>query len=203
MDESILDSDEGVTELRTWCERCRDLLSELANIHLEVDVPTRDMETDEPDWIGRLRKICLHVLAMNRWNIGVGVEHVMAPEIRAAFEQMNIVWSDLPPSTLLERIDAGWWGEEASSGMLATYDHPTPLKLMISADHGGFSTDESKWVYAQLVLWLGHLVLGYGLALVHLSEMIGSEEAIESRVASVWHRMPWNPHSGVRERGVS
>ena len=190
MTESILESDEGITQLRTRCERFRDLLAELTTIHLEVDAPTRDMEANEQKWIGRMRKIGLHVLAINRWEIGAGVEHVMAPEVRAAYDQMSIVWKDLPSSLRLDEVDVDWWAKEASSGLLATYDHPTPQKLMISAGHGGFSTGESGFVYAQLVLWLGRLVLGYGLALVHLSQVLGSVEDIEPRVTSVLQRTP-------------
>ncbi len=187
MTEWVFESDDGITELRTRCGRFRDLLAELVNIHLEVDAPTRDMKANEQNWIGRLRKICLHVLAINRWEIGVGVEHVMAPEVRAAYDQMSIVWKDLSASLRLEEID-DLWAKEASRGMLATYDHPTPQNLMISAGHGGFSTGESGFVYAQLVLWLDGLVIGYGLALVHLSQVLGSDEDIEPRVISVLQR---------------
>ena len=190
MTELILESDDGITELRTRCERFRDLLAELATIHLEVDAPTREMEANEQNWIGRMRKICLHALAINRWEIRAGVEHVMAPEIRAAYHQMSIVWKDLPSSLQLEKTGVHWWAKEARSGMLATYDHPTPLNLMMSAGHGGFSTGESGFVYAQLVMWLGRLVLGYGLALIHLSQVLGSEEDIEPRVTSVFQRTP-------------
>ncbi len=52
----------GVHELRVRCERWRDPLAELAPIHLETDAPTRRMQADGPDWIGRLRKMCRHVL---------------------------------------------------------------------------------------------------------------------------------------------
>ena len=190
MTELIFESDDSINELRTRCQQFRNSLAELANIHLEVDPPTRSMEASEPEWIGSLRKILLHILAVNRWEIGAGVEHVLASEIRAAYDQMSIVWKYLPSSSRLDRIDVVWWSKEASSGMLATYDHPTPLKLMASADHGGFSTGESGLAYARLVLWLGHLALGYGIALVRLSEVLGSEEDIESRVTSVLHRMP-------------
>lgn len=188
MTERIFESDESITELRTRCEQFRNLLAELASIHVEVDVPTREMEADERDCIGRLRKICLHVLAINRWEIGVGVEHVMAPELRAAFEQVSTVWKDMPSSLRTDERDVGWWAKEANSGMLATYDHPTPINLMISAGHGGFSTVESGFVYAQLVLWLGSLVLGYGLALIHLAQVLGNEGDVESRVTSVLQR---------------
>ena len=190
MTQRLFDSDDGITELRTRCELIRDLLAELANIHWGIDAPTRDMEADEPDWIGRMRKICLHVLAINRWEVGAGVEHVVAPEVRAAYDQMSIVWKHLPPSSRLDEVDVGLWAKEAGSGMLATYDHPTPQKLMLSAGRGGFSTGESRLAYARLVQWLGGLVLGYGLALVHLSHVLGSEGDIEPRVTSVLQRAP-------------
>ena len=82
---------DGSHGIRTWCERCRGLLGELARIHLAVDAPTRRMQPDEPDWIGRLRKICLHVRAIDSWEIGTGVEHVMATDLRAAYVQMDAV----------------------------------------------------------------------------------------------------------------
>ena len=82
---------DGSHGIRAWCERCRSLLGELAHIHLAVDAPTRRMQPDEPDWIGRLRKICLHIRAIDSWEIGTGVEHVMATELRAAYVQMDAV----------------------------------------------------------------------------------------------------------------
>ena len=187
MTELIVQSDEGIDELRTQCGLLLDSLNELINIHLEVDDHTRIMDEDEPHWIGRLRKILLHVMAINRWEVGVGVEHVMAPEIRAAFEQMGVVWKYLPTTIRLEEVDGDWWAKEARSGLLATFDHPTPLTLMLSPEHGGFSNSESGMVYARLVLWLGLLVFGYSLALIHLSQVLDSGENIESRVTSILH----------------
>ena len=195
MAELIIQSDEGIADLRTQCGLLLNLLTELIDIHLEVDDHTRIMEEGEPDWIGRLRKILLHVIAVNRWEIGVGVEHVMAPEIRAAFEQMSIVWKRLPATIRLEKVDGDWWAKEARSGLLATLDHPTPQTLMLSAEHGGFSDSESGVVYARLALWLGYLFLGYSLALVYLSQVLGSGEDIESRVTSIVCKLPlgYNP----------
>ena len=175
---------DGSHEMRAWCERCRGLLGELARIHLAVDAPTRRMQPDEPDWIGRLRKICLHVRAIDSWEIGAGVEHVMATELRAAYVQMDAVWEQLPATTRLDRMNGGWWAKEANNGMLATYDHPTPQSLMLPAEHGGFRNGEDEMTYAQLAVWLGYLGLGYGLALTHLSQMLGGEVDIMSRVTA-------------------
>lgn len=201
MTEGILESEDSITELYTLCQRIRDSLAELANIHLEVDEPTREMDPDEIDWTGRLRKICFHVLAINRWRIGASIEHIMAPEIRAAYHQISIVWKDLPSSMRLDKPDVDWWAKEARSGILVTYDHPTAQTLMLSARHGGFSTGESGLVYAQLALWLGYLVLGYGLALLYLPQVLGNEADIEPRVTAVLQRLPPLPtrEVGIRE----
>ena len=183
MNGQVIDGDEA-QELRAQCERGRDQIGELARIHLAIDAPTRRMQADEPDWIGCLRKICLHVRAISGLEIEPNVEHVMATELRAAYVQMDAVWKHVPEKFGLDDIDGGWWAEEARNGMLATYDHPTPLSLMGSVGRGGFRNGEDEMSYAQLAMWLGHLGLGYGLALDYLSQMLGGEGDITSRVAT-------------------
>ena len=190
MDTSTTQSEYRVVYLRTQCGVMQDCLLELTNIHLEIDEPSRTMEKGEPDWIGCLRKILLHILAINRWQIGVEVEHVLAPEIRAAFEQFSVVWKSLPSSWRLVDMDSDWWAKEARNGMVATYTHPTPLQLALSPENGGFSTEENGLVYARLILWLGSLGLGYGLALVYLSKVLSCGKDVESRVAAVFEKHP-------------
>ena len=176
--------DNEVQEHRARCERYRNQLRELARIHLEIDVPTRRMQLNEPDWVGRLRKVCLHVRAIDGWEMGAGVEHVMATEIRAAYRQMDALWQHVPATIRLEEMD-GEWADEAKSGFLATYDHPTAQSLMLSAGYGGFRNGETSMSYRRLVVWLGRLGLGYGLALVHLAQVLGEEGDVMSRVAAV------------------
>ena len=190
MDASIIQSEYGIAELRTQCGAMRDLLIELTNIHFEVDEPSRIMEEGEPEWLGRMRKILLHILAINQWEIGREVEHVLAPEIRAVFEQLSVVWKNLSASSRLADMDEEWWAKEARSGMVADYSHPTALKLALSPENGGFSTEENGLVYARLILWLGSLGLGYGIALVHLSEVLGSGKDVESRVTAMFEKYP-------------
>ncbi len=181
-----IDSDR-THEMRAQCERCRDQLEELSRIHLAIDAPTRKFQEDEPDWIGRLRKICLHVRAISGWEFEPGVEHVMASEIRSAYEQMAVVWKHLPSSVRLDEMDDHWWNDEARNRVLATFDHPTPQSLMLPAERGGIRSDESELSYIQLAVWLGNLGLGYGLALVHLSQILEAEGDITSRVAEAFH----------------
>ena len=184
---------EGLHDLRARCERSRDLLGELARIHLAIDAPTRRMQADEENWIGRLRKICLHVLAIDGWEISAHVEHVMATELRAAYVQMDAVWKHVPVKFRPDEIGGGWWAEEARNGMLATYDHPTPQTLILPAGRGGFGNDENGMSYAQLAVWLGRLGLGYGLAVAYLAQVLGAEGDVESRVAAALGRVLEGP----------
>ena len=178
-------SAEEVEERRVLCEKCRDLLGELARIHLTIDPPTRRIGSGEPDWICRLRKVCLHVLAINAWEIGDDVEHVMAVELRAAYVQMDVVWKCVPGRHRLDEMDGDRWVGEARNGSLATYDHPTPMSL--EWPNGGFGGDRGS-AYVQLSMWLTRLGLGYQAALLYLAEVLRSEEDVERRITTVLER---------------
>ena len=64
-------------------------------------------------------------------------------------------------------------------------DHPTLQSLILTAGSGSFRMEDSEINYIQLALWVGHLGLGYGLARVHLSQVLGGEGDIMSRVTLV------------------
>ena len=175
----------GIPDSRAHSEQQRDLLAELARIHLTVDTPTRVMPTGEPDWVGRLRKIQFHVRAICYWDVTVDTVHVMAPEIRAAYKQLDAVWEQLPKEEWPANIEFDLWGREASDDVLAAYTHPTPTRLMLSSEYGGLYDGDSDLVYLQLSRWLGHLAFGYGLALTHLSKKLGSETKTTPLIVSV------------------
>lgn len=180
----------SVDEWRNRCVGTLNLLSEVRQVHFLIDKPTRMAGDDDPEWIFRLRKICLHVSTIVGWNICVDVEHVMASEIRAAYEQMDHVWRQLPEEFRLVEIEDGWWAEEAKNGFLATYDHPTPQSLMLPAGQGGFSDGEDIQSYGRLACWLGNLGCGYGVALAYLAEVLGTEGDIVGRLKSAWKQVP-------------
>ena len=180
---------ELVEQLRAQCERNRDVLRDLVRIHLSIDEPARSIGANEPDWICRLRKICLHVRAIDTLEIDVEIAHVMAPELRAAYVQMDAVWKSMPRKYKLDEVNSGWWATEARDGMLATYDHPTPIGLvLLRAGRGGFHSGEVWENYTQLALWLGYLGLGYGLALTYLAAVLGVEREVDSRLAAALTR---------------
>ena len=64
---------------------------------------------------------------------------------------------------------------------------------MLSAGYGGFRNGETSRSYAHLAVWLGHLGLGYGLALVYLSHVLGGEEDVMSRVTELLHMFGEQP----------
>ena len=146
------------------------------------------MGSEEPPLTFRLRKICLHIAAIVGWEVCVDVEHVLTPELRAAYEQMDWVWRHLPDEQRLA-IEDGYWAKEASNGLLAIYGHPTPQSLMLAAGHGGFSDGEDGLTYGRLACWLGKLGLGYGFALRYLGEVLGTGTDVNAHLMSALQRM--------------
>ena len=56
--------------------------------------------------------------------------------------------------------------------------------------------EDSEINYIQLAWWVGHLGLGYGLARVHLSQVLGVEGDIMSRVTLWRASLPSNRIGG-------
>ena len=190
---------DGFAELfedpRRVCEGQRDMLREFARIHLDIDAPDHRLGDDDPDWILRLRKVCLHVLAMTRWEISAGAVHVMATELRAAYVQMDAIWKCVPEECRVDKMYESWWADQARAGPLATYDHPTSLGLILPLPDGGFDKAEDPNGYARIASFLGYLGVGYGLALTHLATTVGAETDVDSRVTAVMRK--WAMPSGT------
>ena len=175
---------EPIEVQRGRCKKYRDVLRNLARIHMEIDAPGRRVRADEPDWVFRLRKVCLHTVAITKCEVDVDGMHVMTTELRAAYEQMDAVWKCLPDEFRFDE-DGSWWANEARDGLLATYDHPTPLSLAFPLVAGGFGDAEAPASYLQLALWSGRLGCGYRLALAYLARVLGTEGDIDSRLVAV------------------
>ena len=159
---------EGVEQQRIRCGELRDVLRDFAHVHVRIDKPDRAISVDTPDWMLRLRKVCLHVLAISACNVDVEGVHAMGTELRAAYRQMHAVWPCVPAEHRMVEIDCGWWDDEARNGILARYDHPTPVALMLPLTNGGFDEPSDAMSYVRLVVWLGMLGLGYAAAIAIL-----------------------------------
>lgn len=174
---------EPVEVQRARCEKCRDMLRDLARIHIEIDAPRRRIESNKPDWVFRLRKVCLHAVAITKCDVSADGVHVMTTELRAAYEQMDVVWKDLPDEFRFDE-DRNWWAGEAKD-RLAAYNHPSTLSLILPLAEGGFGGSDAPESYLQLAIWLGRLGCGYGLALAYLARVLGATDSIDSRLGSV------------------
>ena len=177
-----MESLELIEGQRARCEEGRDALHNLARIHLEIDAPKRRVRANEPDWVLRLRKVCLHAVAIAKCDISDDGVHVMTTELRAAYEQMDAVWKCLPDEFRFDE-DRSWWAGEAKD-RLAEYNHPTPFSLALSLAAGGFANAEAPEGYLRVAVWLGRLACGYALALAYLARVLGAKGDIDSRLKS-------------------
>lgn len=132
-----------------------------------------------------MRKVCLHTVALSILDISVENVHAMATELRAAYVQMAAVWECLPEDYRLDEIEGSWWADEAGSGVLATYDHPTPFNLAFPLLAGGFDEDKDPKSYLQMAMWLGKLGVGYGMALAYLAQFFSAPRDITARMAAI------------------
>lgn len=178
---------EPIEVQRRRCTECRDMLRDLTRIHVEIDAPSRRVGADEPDWVFRLRKVCLHTVAIAKCTVDVDGVHAMTTEVRAAYEQMDFVWKSLPDEFRFAE-DGRWWATEAAD-RLADYNHPTTMGLALSFAEGGFDAPEAPESYLRVAVWLGRLGCGYGLALAHLARVLGTEGDIDSRLRTVLREM--------------
>lgn len=172
---------------RARCEEYRDVLRNLAQVHTKVDAPRRRIESNEPDWVFRLRKVCLHAVAITKCDVSADGMHVMTTELRAAHEQMDSIWKCLPAEFRFNE-DGSWWANEARD-RLAAYSHPTPISLALPLAEGGFGDADAPGSYLRLAVWLGRLGCGYGLALGYLARVLGTEGDIDSRLESALPNM--------------
>ena len=168
-----------------WSEEQRDALLELAQVHtVLVDRASRMPGPDEPEWVLRLRKVCLHVVAIVKCPTDLDGVHAMGPDLRAAYEQMGAVWKHLPAEFRFEE-DRTWWSHEARNG-LAGYCHPTIIGLTLPVASGGFADMESPAPYLMITRWLGRLACGYALALAYLARFLRVDvQVVDSRLESL------------------
>ena len=168
---------------RARCEEQRDVLRKLARIHMDIDAPKRRIASDEPNWVFRLRKVCLHAVAITNCEVSADGMHVIAAELRPAYEQMDDIWKRLPDEFRFA-ADGSWWASEARKE-LAAYNHPTMTSVALRLATGGFADAEDPGSYLKLAVWLGRLGCGYGLALAYLARVLGANGDIDSRLSAV------------------
>ena len=123
--------------LSSACDECIANLDELVGIHLAIDPPNRIIQPTDPDGVYRLRKALLHIKSITSWTIDTEVMHVIAPEIRAAADEVDHVWKeaveDLELNDIAEEQASKATQQRAKTNRETTssYVHPSPQRLRL------------------------------------------------------------------------
>ena len=179
---STVPNEQSPELLRAACEECVACLSELVGVHFDIDPPTRVIGPNDPDCVYRLRKIGLHVKAITGWQLDTFVMHVMAPELRAANEQLDGLWDKATHAMGLEFLNeaAGPTARQAQSSaktrheLVSSYTHPTPQRLLLSTERGGLGPASDPLYYFTMLVLLADLAFKYAVALEYLSQLLGA-----------------------------
>ena len=139
----------------------------------------------------RLRKVLLHVKAITGWQLDTEVMHVLAPELRTADEQIELIWKKLPREQLTEYLADD--GKSVVGGrdklfksdkeILSSYIHPTPQRLRLGKELGGLGSPDEVRCFVNLFTLLGSLVFRYAVSLAFLSQLLSGRK--EGSIASV------------------
>ena len=171
--------EEAVDRLRSGYEQCISCLQELIRVQFELDPHDRAIGPDDEEIVYRLRKVLVHTKAITSWQLDTDVMHVLAPEIRAANEQIDMVWKKLPKEELNEYLSDH--GRSVVGGrdqlfkpkkeILSSVIHPTPLRLLFGKDLGGLRSPDEVRYFTILFVLLGGLVFRYAVSLGFMSQL--------------------------------
>ena len=188
---SLQTREEAVDHLRSGCEQCISCLKELIRVQFEMDPHDRVICADDEEIVYRLRKVLLHVRAITNWQLDTEVLHVLAPELRTANEQIELIWKKLPREQLSEYLADD--GKSVVGGrdklfksekeILSSFIHPTPQRLILGKELGGLERPDEVRCFINLFMLLDSLVFRYGISLAFLSQLLSSRK--EGAIASV------------------
>ena len=149
------------------CDRQIETLQGMLRVHDELLGPLSLERDEESDSLLRLRKVYHHVGAVTSWGVDRWAIHVMAPEIRAALEQLRpLVRGGVCTEVhgpggncrLLRCFDK--WDEE-----LTPFTHPTIMSLALVPEARGSSKGDEVRSLFRLCALLHALLLCYSSAL--------------------------------------
>jgi len=179
--------------LLSACSECICRFNELLNIHSAIDPFDRLIQPTDPESMYRLWKAHLHVRAITVWTIDTDAMHVIAPEIRAALDQVDRVWEDaahdleLDDIAMEEGTRAGRLRAKANRETTSAFVHPSPTRLLLPQESGGLLSGDEGRCYGVLLDLLSHLAFRYAISLTYLSRRLGNPQ--ESSIASVTEKL--------------
>ena len=179
--------------LRLACDESIACLKELVDIHLAIDPSDRLIQPTDPGCVYRMRKALLHIKAITAWTLDTDVMHVIAPEIRAAVDEIDAVCDealhDLELDGIVEEQASKSARHRAKTNREASssYVHPSPQRLLLPKDHGGLGPGDDQRYYATMLDMLCHLAFRYAVSLAYLSRClaVGGELPIASTMQRI------------------
>ena len=179
--------------LRLACDESIACLKELVDIHFAIDPSDRLIQPTDPDCVYRMRKALLHVKTITAWTLDTDVMHVIAPEIRAAVDEIDDVCEealhDLELDDIVEEQASKSARHRAKTNREATsfYVHPSPQRLLLPKEHGGLGPGDDQRYYTTMLDMLFNLAFRYAVSLAYLSRRLAVDE--ELSIASMMQRI--------------
>ena len=179
--------------LRLACDESIACLKELVDIHFAIDPSDRLIQPTDPDCVYRMRKALLHVKTITAWTLDTDVMHVIAPEIRAAVDEIDDVCEealhDLELDDIVEEQASKSARHRAKTNREATsfYVHPSPQRLLLPKEHGGLGPGDDQRYYTTMLDMLFNLAFRYAVSLAYLSRRLAVDE--ELPIASMMQRI--------------
>ena len=160
---------------------------------MAIDPSDRLIQSTDPDCVYRLRKALLHVSMLTAWTLDTDVMHVIAPEIRAAVDEIDNVFEeaahDLGLDDLVQEQAAKTTLRRAKTNRETTssYVHPSPQRLLLAKEHGGLGPGDDRRYYTSMLDMLFRLAFRYAVSLAYLSRCmaVGKELPIASMMQRI------------------
>ena len=156
---------EVLEQLAEACDRQLEILRETRKMHEDLFGPLDTEPGEESDSLLRLRKVYCHVIAITAWRSDQWVFHVMAPDIRAALEQLR-------PLSLKAFHELCGPGDNKAprsfdelDKLLAPFTHPTLMNLLWLPEANGASVRGGIRLLSSLCISLNCLLTCYAFAL--------------------------------------
>lgn len=164
----------------TACEKNITHLRELMALHLAIDGPLRVASRSESESILRLRKAHFHIRAITTWSVSHDVLHVMAPDLRAANEQLipmvvKHLYENSEPDNLVQQRKVF----DPAKADLDHFTHPTPFMLIRPQHIGGLGDGPAILSLARLHLLLASLVVDFAAGLSVVTDRLGRPKHAE------------------------
>ena len=140
-----------------------------------------------------MRKALLHVNAITAWTLDTDVMHVIAPEIRAALDEIDILWEEAANDLQLDEIveeqtsKAARHRAKKKRETTSLYVHPSPQRLLLPKEHAGLVPGDDQRYYTTMLDLLFHLAFRYVICLTYLSRRLAVGEKLP--IASVMQRI--------------